>query len=123
MEDLVAPACERLFVARGIPVDQVSQRVKRRRQGGTLEIDVPVANQRHSHPPTPLSMPSSTLPPHSIASPPSPPTPTGCIRPSTEENAQFEIMKRCCSAKDSRGDVGTGCRASECEFCTQWHQE
>ena len=47
VEDLVAPACERLFVARGIPVDQVSQRVKRRRQGDTLEIDVLVVNQGH----------------------------------------------------------------------------
>jgi hypothetical protein len=47
VEDLVAPACERLFVERGIPVDQVSQRVKRRRQGDTLEIDVLVVNQGH----------------------------------------------------------------------------
>jgi len=47
VEDLVAPACERLFLERGIPVDQVSQRVKRRRQGDTLEIDVLVVNQGH----------------------------------------------------------------------------
>jgi len=47
VEDLVAPACERLFVERGIPVDQVSQRVRRRRQGDTLEIDVLVVNQGH----------------------------------------------------------------------------
>jgi len=47
VEDLVAPACEGLFVERGIPVDQVSQRVKRRRQGDTLEIDVLVVNQGH----------------------------------------------------------------------------
>ncbi len=47
VEDLVAPACERLFWDRGIPVDQVSQRVKRRRQGDTLEIDVLVVNQGH----------------------------------------------------------------------------
>jgi hypothetical protein len=47
VEDLVAPACERLFVERGIPVDQVSQRVKRHRQGDTLEIDVLVVNQGH----------------------------------------------------------------------------
>jgi hypothetical protein len=47
VEDLVAPACERLFIERGIPVDQVSQRVKRRRQGETLEIDVLVVNQGH----------------------------------------------------------------------------
>jgi hypothetical protein len=47
VEDLVAPGCERLFVERGIPVDQVSQRVKRRRHGETLEIDVLVVNQGH----------------------------------------------------------------------------
>jgi hypothetical protein len=47
VEDLVAPACERLFVERGIPVDQVSQRVRRRRQGETLEIDVLVVNRGH----------------------------------------------------------------------------
>jgi len=47
VEDLVAPACERIFLDRGIPVDQVSQRVKRRRQGDTLEIDVLVVNQGH----------------------------------------------------------------------------
>jgi len=47
VEDLVAPACERLFLERGIPVDQVSQRVRRRHQGETLEIDVLVVNQGH----------------------------------------------------------------------------
>jgi hypothetical protein len=47
VEDLVAPPCERIFLDRGIPVDQVSQRVKRRRQGDTLEIDVLVVNQGH----------------------------------------------------------------------------
>jgi hypothetical protein len=47
VEDLVAPACERLFVERGIPVDQVSQRVRRRHQGATLEIDVLVVNRGH----------------------------------------------------------------------------
>jgi hypothetical protein len=47
VEDLVAPACERLFVERGIPVNQVSQRVKRRRQGETMEVDVLVVNQGH----------------------------------------------------------------------------
>ena len=46
-EDLVAPACERLFLNRGIPVDQVSQRVKRRRDGQTIEIDILVVNQGH----------------------------------------------------------------------------
>jgi hypothetical protein len=47
VENLVAPACEQLFVGRGIPVDQVSQRVRRRRHGETLEIDVLVVNQGH----------------------------------------------------------------------------
>jgi hypothetical protein len=47
VEDLVAPACERLFVERGMPVDQVSQRVRRRHQGETLEIDVLVVNRGH----------------------------------------------------------------------------
>jgi hypothetical protein len=47
VEDLVAPACERLFLERGIPVDRVSQRNKRRLQGETLEIDVLVVNQGH----------------------------------------------------------------------------
>jgi len=47
VEDLVDPACERIFLERGIPVDQVSQRVKRRHQGDTLEIDVLVVNQGH----------------------------------------------------------------------------
>ena len=35
-EDLVAPACERLFLERGIPVDRVSQRNKRRYNGETM---------------------------------------------------------------------------------------
>ena len=47
VEDLVAPACERLFLERGIPVDQVSQRNKRHHEGDTLEIDVLVVNQGH----------------------------------------------------------------------------
>ena len=47
VEDLVAPACERLFLERGIPVDQVSQRNKRHHAGDTLEIDVLVVNQGH----------------------------------------------------------------------------
>ena len=46
-EDLVAPACERLFLERGIPVNQVSQRVKRHHNGETIEIDVLVINQGH----------------------------------------------------------------------------
>jgi hypothetical protein len=47
VEDLVAPACEGLFLKRGIPVERVSQRVKRYHQGDTLEIDVLVVNQGH----------------------------------------------------------------------------
>lgn len=47
VENLVAPACKTLFLERGIPVHQVSQRVKRFEQGDTLEIDVLVQNQQH----------------------------------------------------------------------------
>ena len=47
VENLVAPACKTLFLERGIPVHQVSQRVKRFEQGDTLEIDVLVQNQHH----------------------------------------------------------------------------
>ena len=38
VENLVAPACETLFLERGIPVHQVSQRIKKRKEGDTLEI-------------------------------------------------------------------------------------
>jgi hypothetical protein len=47
VENMVAPACETLFVNRGIPVHQVSQRVKKRLEGKTLEIDVLVTNKHH----------------------------------------------------------------------------
>ena len=47
VENLVAPACETLFFKRGIPVHQVSQRVKKRLNGQTLEIDVLVTNENH----------------------------------------------------------------------------
>jgi hypothetical protein len=47
VENLVAPACETIFWARGIPVHQVSQRVRKRLNGDTLEIDVLVLNQEH----------------------------------------------------------------------------
>ena len=47
VENMVAPACETLFVNRGIPVHQVSQRVKKRLEGKTLEIDVLVTNEHH----------------------------------------------------------------------------
>ena len=47
VENMVAPACETLFLNRGIPVHQVSQRVKKRLDGKTLEIDVLVMNEHH----------------------------------------------------------------------------
>jgi hypothetical protein len=47
VENMVAPACETLFLNRGIPVHQVSQRVKKRLDGKTLEIDVLVTNENH----------------------------------------------------------------------------
>jgi hypothetical protein len=42
VENMVAPACETLFLNRQIPVHQVSQRVSK-----TLEIDVLVTNENH----------------------------------------------------------------------------
>ncbi|MEA5511335.1 DUF3782 domain-containing protein [Crocosphaera sp. UHCC 0190] len=47
VENMVAPACETLFLNRGIPVHQVSQRVKKRLDGKSLEIDVLVTNENH----------------------------------------------------------------------------
>ena len=47
VENQVAPACERVFSERGIPVQMVSQRVKKRRGGDTLEIDVLMVNTGH----------------------------------------------------------------------------
>ena len=47
VENMVAPACETLFLSRGIPVHQVSQRVKKRLDNKTLEIDVLITNERH----------------------------------------------------------------------------
>ena len=47
IENMVAPACETLFLNRGIRVHQVSQRVKKRFNGDTLEIDVLVTNEHH----------------------------------------------------------------------------
>ena len=47
VENMVAPACETLFFNRGISVHQVSQRVKKRLEGKTLEIDVLVTNEHH----------------------------------------------------------------------------
>ena len=48
VENMVAPACETLFVERGIPVHLVAQRVKGRRLGETLEIDILVVNQEQA---------------------------------------------------------------------------
>ncbi len=47
VENMVAPACKTLFLDRGIPVHQVSQRVQKICDGETLEIDVLVQNQNH----------------------------------------------------------------------------
>jgi len=47
VENMVAPACETIFLKRHIPVHQVSQRVKKRLAGETLEIDVLVTNEDH----------------------------------------------------------------------------
>ena len=47
VENLVAPACESIFLKRNIPVHQVSQRVKKRFDGKMLEIDVLVTNEDH----------------------------------------------------------------------------
>ena len=47
VENMVTPACETIFLKRGIPVHQVSQRVKKRLNGQTLEIDVLVTNENH----------------------------------------------------------------------------
>jgi len=44
VENMVAPACETLFIDRGIPVHRVSQRVRGRVGEETLEIDVLVTN-------------------------------------------------------------------------------
>jgi hypothetical protein len=47
VENMVAPACETIFLKRGISVHQVSQRVKKRLNGQTLEVDVLVTNENH----------------------------------------------------------------------------
>jgi hypothetical protein len=47
VENMVAPACESIFIKRGIPIHQVSQRIKKRLDGNTLEIDVMVTNEDH----------------------------------------------------------------------------
>ncbi len=47
VENIVAPACETIFLKRGIPVHQVSQRVKKRLGGQLLEINILVTNENH----------------------------------------------------------------------------
>ncbi len=47
VENMVAPACETLFLNRGIPVHRVSQRVKQKLAHQTLEVDVLVSNENH----------------------------------------------------------------------------
>jgi len=47
VENMVAPACETIFIDRGIPVHQVSQRVKKKLAHKTLEVDVLVTNENH----------------------------------------------------------------------------
>jgi hypothetical protein len=47
VENMVAPACETIFLKRGIPIHQVGQRIKKRLNGQTLEIDVLVTNADH----------------------------------------------------------------------------
>ena len=45
VENMVAPACGRLFAERGIPVHEVSQRVKRKLDNGqNMEVDILVVN-------------------------------------------------------------------------------
>ncbi len=47
VENMVAPACQTLFLNRGIPIHQVSKRVEKRLNGDTLEIDILVINENH----------------------------------------------------------------------------
>ncbi len=47
VENMVAPACETLFLKKGIPVHQVAQRLKRHSAEKTLEIDILVTNVAH----------------------------------------------------------------------------
>lgn len=44
LEGVIAPACEWLFTERGIPVHEVFHRVKSRREGRTMEVDLLVVN-------------------------------------------------------------------------------
>ncbi len=44
---MVAPACETLFINRGIPIHLVTQRARKKLNGRHLEIDVLVTNENH----------------------------------------------------------------------------
>ncbi len=48
VEGLVVPGAERLFRERGIDVEMVSQRVRRRRNGSGMEIDILVMSGEHA---------------------------------------------------------------------------
>lgn len=47
VENIIAPACETLFLKKGVPVHQIAQRLKRHSAEKTLEIDVLVTNEAH----------------------------------------------------------------------------
>ncbi len=48
IEGLIAPAVERLFKERGIEVDKVFQRVKTRRNGSEMEVDILAINGEYA---------------------------------------------------------------------------
>lgn len=48
VEGLIAPAAERLFKERGIEVDKVFQRVKTRRNGAEMEVDILAINGEYA---------------------------------------------------------------------------
>lgn len=48
VEGLIAPATERLFRERGIEVDKVFQRVKTRRNGSEMEVDILAINGEYA---------------------------------------------------------------------------
>lgn len=48
VESLIAPATERLFRERGIEVDKVFQRVKTRRNGSEMEVDILAINGEYA---------------------------------------------------------------------------
>jgi len=48
VEGLIAPATERLFKERGVIIDKVSQRVKTRHNGDTMEIDILAINGEYA---------------------------------------------------------------------------